>query len=133
MTREDIVLSTYEASLELNRIKLRHGLMSAEEVAQAEERTTKALRLLEVLDRVDEGDAQRLEELRPQLERTNAIVARPWNDWELGLSLGRWGILKQGYYLLSQGLAAFASLLKRSGAGDSRARAEKATSLGSNE
>jgi B12-binding domain/radical SAM domain protein len=133
MTREDIVLSTYEASLELNRIKQRHGLMSAEEVAQAEERTTKALRLLEVLDRVDEGDAQRLEELRPQLERTNAIVARPWNDWELGLSLGRWGILKQGYYLLSQGLAAFASLLKRSGAGDSRARAEKATSLGSNE
>jgi B12-binding domain/radical SAM domain protein len=133
MTREDIVLSTYEASLELNRIKLRHGLMSAEEVAQAEERTTKALRLLELLDQVDEGDAEQLEELMPQLEKTNAIVARPWNDWELGLSLGRWGILKQGYYLLSQGLAALASLLRTSSAGASAERPEKATSLGSNE
>jgi hypothetical protein len=133
MTRGDIVLSTYEASLELNRIKLRHGLMSSEEVTQAEERTTKALRLLELLDQVDEGDAERLEELRPQLKSTNAIVARPWNDWELGLSLGRWGILKQGYYLLSQGLAALASLLRTSGAGASAEHPEGATSLGSNE
>jgi radical SAM superfamily enzyme YgiQ (UPF0313 family) len=107
MTREDIVLSSYEASLELNRIKQRHGLMSPQEVQQAEERTSQALKLLELLDQVGEGDAAKLEELRPQLERTNAIVARPWNDWELGLSLGRWSMLKQGFYLITQGLAAF--------------------------
>jgi B12-binding domain/radical SAM domain protein len=107
MTREDIVLSSYEASLELNRIKQRHGLMGPQEVQQAEERTSQALKLLELLDQVGEGDAAKLEELRPQLERTNAIVARPWNDWELGLSLGKWSMLKQGFYLVTQGVAAF--------------------------
>lgn len=106
MTREDIVLSSYEASLELNRIKLRHGLMSAEEVAQAEERTTKALELIELLDDLAEGDQEKLEELRPQMEEINAIVARPRNDWELGLSLGRWGLFRKGYFLVSQGLVA---------------------------
>jgi len=106
MTREDIVLSSYEASLELNRVKLRHGLMSAEEVAQTEERTTKALELIEVLDDLAEGDQEKLEELRSQMEEINAIVARPRNDWELGLSLGRWGLFRKGYFLVSQGLVA---------------------------
>jgi len=134
MRREDIVLSSYESSLELNRTKLRHGLLSSQEVAQAEERTTKALRLLELLERVPEGDAGRLEELRPELERTNAIVARPWNDWELGLRLGKWGILKQGYYLVKQGVAALASLSRAAVHGTGRARNDSATSVsGSNE
>ena len=106
MTREDIVLSSYEASLELNRIKLRHGLMSAEEVAQAEERTTKALELIELLDDLAEDDQEKLEELRAEMEEINAIVARPRNDWELGLSLGTWGLLRKGYFLVSQGLVA---------------------------
>ena len=112
MRREDIVLSSYESSLELNRIKLRHGLMSSREVAQAEERTTKALRLLELLDRVPAGDAARLEELRPELERTNAIVARPWNDWELGLSLGKWGLLRKWHFSVNQVLVAVRSELR---------------------
>jgi len=127
MTREDIVLSSYEAILELNRIKVRHGLMSSADLAQAEERTAKALRLLELLDGLGEGDTEKLEELRPQLERTNAIVARPWNDWELGLSLGKWGILKQGYYLVSQGVSAVGAVLRTSIAGGERARRERAT------
>jgi B12-binding domain/radical SAM domain protein len=132
MAREDIVLSSYEASLALNRIKLHHGLMSSQEMEQAEERTSQALRLLELLDQVDEGDAARLEELRPQLERTNAIVARPGNDWELGLRLGKWGILKQGYYLVSQGLAAFASVVRSglTGGGGARAAAAPRVSAG---
>jgi B12-binding domain/radical SAM domain protein len=129
MTREDIVLSSYEASLALNRIKLRHELMSSGEVEQAEERTSQALRLLDLLDQVEENDTARLEELRPQLERTNAIVARPWNDWELGLSLGKWGILKQGYYLVSQALAAFASTVRSGVSGGGGERPSQATSV----
>ena len=128
MTREDIVLSSYEASLELNRLKLRHGLMRQEEVTLAEERTGQALELLELLDEVEEGDTRRLEELKPQLDKTNAIVARPWNDWELGLSLGKWGILKQGYYLVSQGLAAIASVLRTSVTRGREARPDRVTS-----
>lgn len=113
MTREDIVLSSYEASLELNRIKARHGLMSAEELAQAEERTTKSLRMLEVLDDAAGSDQERLAELRPQLHEINAIVARPRNDWELGLSLGKWGVLRQWYFLVSQGFVALLNLLRQ--------------------
>jgi B12-binding domain/radical SAM domain protein len=112
MSREDIVLASYEASVELNRLKLRHGLMSPQEVDRAEERTTKALRLLELLDRVEEGDAARLEELRPELERANAIVARPWNDWELGLRLGRWSLLRQWHFAVNQAWVAFLSVLR---------------------
>jgi B12-binding domain/radical SAM domain protein len=131
MTREDIVLSSYEASLELNRIKLRHGLMSAQEVEKAEERTSQALKLLELLDQVGEGDSAKLEELRPQLQRTNAIVGRPWNDWELGLSLGQWNLVKQGWYLLSQGVAAFANMVRSGLVGGHGARTDRATSVSS--
>jgi hypothetical protein len=81
-------------------------------VDRAEERTTKALRLLELLDRVEEGDAARLEELRPELERANAIVARPWNDWELGLRLGRWSLLRQWHFAVNQAWVAFLSVLR---------------------
>jgi hypothetical protein len=63
------------------------------------------------------------------LERTNAIVARPWNDWELGLSLGKWGILKQGYYLVSQGLAAFANVVRSGLSGGGGKRTGQATSV----
>ena len=111
MTREDIVLSSYEASLELNRLKARYGLMSPEEVAHAEERTTKALKLIELLDDLGEIDENRLEELRPQMQEVNAIVARPRNDWELGLRLGKWGFLRKWSFLISQAWVAFRSEL----------------------
>ena len=112
MTREDIVLSSYDASLELNRLKARYGLMSPEEVAQAEERTTRALELMELLDNLEEIDEETLQELKPRMEEINAIVSRPRNDWELGLRLGRWGLLRKGCFLLHQGWVAFLSELR---------------------
>jgi radical SAM superfamily enzyme YgiQ (UPF0313 family) len=111
MTREDIVLGTYEASLELNRLKARYGLMSHEEVAQAEERSTKALELIELLDDLGEIDEKSLQELRPQMEEVNAIVSRPRNDWELGLSLGKWGFFRKWSFLVSQAWVAVRSEL----------------------
>jgi B12-binding domain/radical SAM domain protein len=106
MTREDIVLSSYEASLELNRIKARHGLMSLEEVAGQEARTTRAVELLGELDALGKVDGARLDELQPELAEINAIASRPRNDWELGLRLGAWGSPRKVYFLVSQGLAA---------------------------
>lgn len=112
MSREDIVLSSYEAGLGLNRLKARHGLMSPQELSQAEERTNKALELLELLDDAGEIDERALEQLRPQMEEINSIVSRPRNDWELGLRLGRWGLLRKGYFLISQGWVAFRNQLQ---------------------
>jgi len=122
MTREEIVLSSYEASLELNRIKAGHGLLGTEEVAQQEERTRKALALLEELDDPGELKEARLQELKPQLAAINAIAARPRNDWELGLRLGAWGSMKKGYFLVTQGLAASVSQFRSA---MSRARRSK--------
>ena len=113
MTREDIVLSSYEASLELNRLKARHGLMSAEELSKAEERTTSAQELIELLDDLGELNDQAVRELKPRMEEINSIVSRPRNDWELGLRLGKWGLLRRGYFLVAQAVIAFFSQLRR--------------------
>ncbi len=113
MTREDIVLSSYEASLELNRVKARYGLMSHEEVAQAEKRTAHALELIELLDDVEQIDEDTLHELKPRMDEINAIVSRPKNDWELGLALGRWGLFRRGFFLVSQAWVALLSELRR--------------------
>jgi B12-binding domain/radical SAM domain protein len=113
MTREDIVLSSYEASLELNRLKARHGLMSAEELSKAEERTRSAQELIELLDDLGELNDQAVGELKPRMEEINSIVSRPRNDWELGLRLGKWGLLRRGYFLVAQAVTAFFSQLRR--------------------
>ncbi len=130
MSREEIVLSSYEAGLELNRIKARHGLMSADEVAQQEARNMRALRLLEELDASGEFEEAGLEEVRPQLAEINAIASRPRNDWELGLRLGRWGSPRRVYFLVSQGLTALPSLLRSATSGRqlSRRRVETTAS-----
>ncbi len=130
MTREDIVLSSYEASLELNRLKASYGLMSPEELAQAEERTTQALELIELLDKLEEVDPETLQGLKQQVEAINAVISRPRNDWELGLRLGRWGLLRKGYFLVNQAWVAFLSELRKIINGNrlSRRGAEKAAS-----
>jgi B12-binding domain/radical SAM domain protein len=125
MTRQDIVLSSYEASLELNSLKVRHGLMSAEQASQAEERTTRALELMELLDGLGEIDQQMMEDLKPEMERINAIASCSSNDWELGLGLGKWGALRKSSFLVGQGLAAFLGRLRRRG----RRRAQKRAPL----
>ena len=43
------------------------------------------------------------------------------------LSLGKWGILKQGYYLVSQGVSAVGAVLRTSIVGGGRAQPERAT------
>jgi B12-binding domain/radical SAM domain protein len=135
MTREEIVLSSYEAGLELSRIKARHGLMSAEEVAQQEARNMGALRLLEELDAPREFEETRLELVRPQLAEINAIASRPRNDWELGLRLGRWGSPRRLYFLVSQGLTAILSQFREatSGGQPSKRQVETASVSGGRE
>ena len=112
MSREDIVLSSYEASLELNRLKLRHGLMTSHEVQLAETRTAQALELIELLDDSGESDPRTLQELRPQMDRVNAIFTGSRNDWELGLRLGKWGVLRKWHFLANQAWVALLGVLR---------------------
>ncbi|MBW2121215.1 MAG: TIGR04190 family B12-binding domain/radical SAM domain protein [Deltaproteobacteria bacterium] len=54
MTRDEIVYSTYEAALRLNRIKARYGLVGQDKARVIEERIQQAVQLMHEIDRVVE-------------------------------------------------------------------------------
>ena len=59
MTRDDIVASTYEAALSLNRLKARHGLVAKETADRIEARITAEWKVSDEIDRIrreKEGD-----------------------------------------------------------------------------
>ena len=64
MNRDQIVASTYEAGLRLNRLKARYGLVEAEQAERTEARILKARRLMAQVDDImsieDEGRRARL-------------------------------------------------------------------------
>jgi B12-binding domain/radical SAM domain protein len=63
MTRDDIVYSTYEAALRLNRIKAHHGLVARDTARVIEERIQGAVQLMRAIDRV-------VETVRPEEQET---------------------------------------------------------------
>jgi hypothetical protein len=52
MSRDEIVYSTYEAALRLNRLKARHGLVEDDKAQVIEERIQEAVKLMHEIDRV---------------------------------------------------------------------------------
>jgi len=93
MSREEIVDTTYEALLRLNRLKREYDLISAQEIEAAEERLAKAKELVGGIDRLleieDEVQRKRgLHALKPQMDEVN-FAALP-EDRELALPVG-WG------------------------------------------
>lgn len=71
MSRDEIVYSTYEAALRLNRLKADFGLVSASKAQRVEERIQGAIRLMHEIDRivetVDPNDREKeLRKLRPR-------------------------------------------------------------------
>jgi B12-binding domain/radical SAM domain protein len=76
MNRDQIVDSTYEAGLRLNRLKARYGLVDAEQAARTEARILKARRLIAQVDDIvsieDEGRRARLlRAIKPQVDDAN--------------------------------------------------------------
>jgi B12-binding domain/radical SAM domain protein len=80
MSRDEIVYSTYEAALRLNRLKARHGLVEDDKAQVIEERIQEAVKLMHEIDRVvdDTTPEDREEELRePGGVRIRTSVAHP--------------------------------------------------------
>jgi radical SAM superfamily enzyme YgiQ (UPF0313 family) len=91
MTRDEIVDSTYEAGLRLNRIKQRYGLVEDEVAEAVEARIHRARRLMRLIDDVmsidDERRRQRLlAALKPQVDTAN--VSTVCEKRELNLPMG---------------------------------------------
>jgi hypothetical protein len=76
MNRDQIVDSTYEAGLRLNRLKARHGLVDAEQANATEARILKARRLIAQIDDIMSiRDVERRDKLlraiKPQVDSAN--------------------------------------------------------------
>jgi hypothetical protein len=54
MTRDEIVFSTYEAALRLNRLKAQHGLVEPDRARVIEQRIQEAIQLMHEIDRIVE-------------------------------------------------------------------------------
>ena len=72
MSRQDIVETTYEAGLRLNRLKAKHGLITKDVADATEERINTALEMLWRIDAIVASDSDQEE----QLSRIKATVDR---------------------------------------------------------
>jgi hypothetical protein len=92
MSRDEIVDSTYEAGLRLNRLKVRYGLVDPRQAEITERRILKARRLIEQIDDVmniaDERRRRRLlQALKPQVDGANLSTVCEKSELELPLGL----------------------------------------------
>ena len=81
MNRDQIVDSTYEAGLRLNRLKAQYGLVEQEQAEQTEVRILKARRLIAQIDDIMSiQDAQRrarlLQAIKPQVDKWTLASGR---------------------------------------------------------
>jgi len=117
MSRADIVESTYEAGLRLNRLKAERGLISAAVAQDVEERIARARKLMAEIDRLLETcTPQELERelarLKPEIDRANTSTVCDKRELEMpieGLRLKIPGIAR---FLLREGWRAMKSKLE---------------------
>ncbi|MFQ6059339.1 MAG: TIGR04190 family B12-binding domain/radical SAM domain protein [Anaerolineae bacterium] len=88
MSRDEIVASTYEAGLRLNRLKARYGLVDPQQARRTEARIRKAVALMERIDRLvasaEPEEVQRqLQRLKPHIDRVNTSTVCEKSELEL--------------------------------------------------
>ncbi len=91
LTRDQIVSSTYEAGLRLNRLKAKYGVISADTAGDVERRTLRASQIMKQLDEVmalEEPTAieERLAQLRSSID--SASISTVCEKTELELPVG---------------------------------------------
>jgi len=105
MTRDEIVASSYEAGLRLNRLKARHGLVGAEQAAATEARIKAAVALSEQIDQImtmPESEQQaRLRELKPLVDQANMSTVCDKRELELPVGLIKLNVPRAAWFFLS--------------------------------
>jgi B12-binding domain/radical SAM domain protein len=75
MTRDEIVMSTYEVGMAFNSLKLGHGLVGSKVAEGVEERARGAMDLMKIIDRIvaEHGaDSEQITALKPVLDRLSS-------------------------------------------------------------
>lgn len=106
MTRDEIVTSSYEAGLRLNRLKARYGLVPAKQAEATEARIKAALALNAEIDEIvrlpDEAERQkRLLALKPAVDQSNMSTVCDKRELELPVGLIKLNVPRAAWYLLS--------------------------------
>jgi B12-binding domain/radical SAM domain protein len=124
MNRDQIVDSTYEAGLRLNRLKARYGLVEREQAERTEARILTARRLIAQVDDImsieDEGRRTRLlRAIKPQVDGANLSTVCDKTELNLPLAGLRLNLPRAACFFLQQ-------LVQRLLAGRSRRPVEPA-------
>lgn len=106
MTRDEIVASSYEAGLRLNRLKARYGLVAAEQAAATEARIRKAVALSAEIDRIvalpdEDARRERLAALKAQVDQANMSTVCDKRELELPVGLLKLNVLRAGWYFFN--------------------------------
>jgi len=123
MDRDQIVASTYEAGLRLNRLKARYGLVEAAQAERTEARILKARRLIAQVDDIMsiqdlDRRAKLLRALKPQVDDANLSTVCDKAELNVPLTGLKLNVPRTAFFYLGQALK---RLTPRSG-GDAVAR-----------
>ena len=107
MNRDQIVDSTYEAGLRLNRLKARYGLVEAAQAQRTEARIQRARRLIaQVDDIMSIQDAERraklLRAIKPQVDGANLSTVCEKTELNVPLAGLRLNLPQAAYFLIEQ-------------------------------
>ncbi len=105
MTRDEIVSSSYEAGLRLNRLKARFGLVSAAQAEATEARIKAAVALSAEIDQImslpEEERRPRLLALKPLVDQANMSTVCDKRELELPVGLVKLNVPQAAWYLVS--------------------------------
>jgi radical SAM superfamily enzyme YgiQ (UPF0313 family) len=118
MSRAEIVESTYEAGLRLNRMKAQRGMISEAMAQDVEERVDQALRLMAEIDRLLETGtpaelARELARLKPAIDCANTSTICDKRELETPIEGSRLKIPGIARFLVREGWQAVTSRLGR--------------------
>jgi len=102
MDRGQLVETTYEAMIRLNRLKAQYGVIS-KELSEAENRRLQAAReMTQTIDgMVSSGDYHRLPELKPQIDRINMSAHTHWEELKLPIGMTKVRFLRSAWSWLT--------------------------------
>jgi B12-binding domain/radical SAM domain protein len=105
MTRDEIVASSYEAGLRLNRLKARYGLVSAEQATAIEARIKSAVALSAEIDGImglpEAERMSRLQALKPLVDQSNMSTVCDKRELELPVGLIKLNVLQAARFFLA--------------------------------
>jgi len=109
MNRDQIVDSTYEAGLRLNRLKAHYGLVEAGQAQRTEARIQQARRLIAQVDDIlsiqdPERRAKLLRAIKPQVDSANLSTVCEKTELNVPLPGGRLNLPSVAYFFIQQGV-----------------------------